>query len=74
MVEDRWFLGRAELFNRKASIRPFDLNKTEPASLQASFFTNSEMYFADENDARLGLRLDLPMKAFFMEQDLARTP
>jgi len=74
LVEDRWFPGRAELFNRKASLRPFDLNKTEPASLQASFFTNSGVYFADENDARLGLRLDLPVKALLMEQDLARTP
>ncbi len=74
VVEDRWLLGRAELFNRKASIRPFDLNKTEPASLQASFFTNSGMYFADEGDARLGLRLDLPVKALLTEQVLARTP
>lgn len=74
VAEDRWFIGQAELFGRRASIRRFDLNKTEPASLQVSFFTNSEMYFAEGNDVRLGLRLDLPVRAVLVEQDLARTP
>ena len=74
VAEDRWFLGRADLFGRRASIRRFDLNKTEPASLQVSFFTNSEVYVGDEGGVRLGLRLDLPVRAVLVEQDLARTP
>ncbi len=76
VAEDRWFLGQAELFGRRASIRRFDLNKTEPASLQVPplFFTNSELYFASGNDVRFGLRLDLPIRAILVEQDLARTP
>lgn len=72
--EDRWFLGQGELFGRRASIRRFDLDRTEPASLQVSFFTSSEMYFAEGNDVRLGLRLDLPVREVLLEQDLARTP
>lgn len=74
LAKDRGFPGRVELFGRTVSIRPFDLNKTEPASLQASFFTNSGLYFDDENDGRLGLRLDLPLRAILVERDLARIP
>ena len=73
MILDRSPMGRAELFTRQASIHGFNLNTNEPASLQASFFANRGLYFADGNNARLGLRLDLPVRAILME-DLARTP
>jgi hypothetical protein len=65
---------RAELFTRKASIRPFNLNTNEPASLQASFLANSGVHFADGNVASLGLRLDLPVRAILTDDCLARTP
>jgi hypothetical protein len=65
---------RADLFSRKASIRPFNLRTNEPASLQTSFFANSGISFADGNAAALGLRLDLPVRAFLADDGLARTP
>jgi len=61
-------------FTRKASIGPFNLNTNERASLQTSFLANSSLYFADGNEATLGLRLDLPVRAIFIEDGLARTP
>ena len=63
-----------ELFLRKISIRPFNLDTNEPASLQASFVANSAMHLADGIEAPLGLRLDLPVRAILMEHSLARTP
>jgi hypothetical protein len=65
---------RADLFSREASIRPFNLKTNEPASLQASFFPNSRISFADGNGAALGLRLDLPVQAFLTDDRLTRTP
>jgi hypothetical protein len=63
-----------ELFTRRISIRPFNLNTSEPASLQASIVANSGMHFDDGIEAPLNLRLDLPVKAILMEDSLARTP
>jgi hypothetical protein len=63
-----------DLFTRKVSIRPFNLNTNEPASLQASFVANSGLRFADGIEARLGLRLDLPVRAILTEDSLASTP
>jgi hypothetical protein len=74
MTFDRSSFGRAELFARTASIRPFNLNTNEPASLQASFLANSTMSFVDGNDGPLGLRLDLPIRTSLTEDSLARTP
>jgi hypothetical protein len=74
MTFDRFSFGRAELFARTASIRPFNLNTNEPASLQASFLANSTMSFVDGNDGPLGLRLDLPIRTSLTEDSLARTP
>jgi hypothetical protein len=71
---DRSPTEQAELFVRKASIRPFNLNTKEPASLQASFLANSGVHFADGNVAALRLRLDLPLRAILLEDSLARTP
>lgn len=62
-----------EPFTRLAAIGPFNLNNPEPASLQVSFLANSRIRFADGNNAPLGLRLDLPVKAALMEDELART-
>lgn len=62
-----------ELFTRKISIRPFNLDTNEPTSLQASF-TNSGLHFPDGIEAPLGLRLDLPVRAILIEDNLARTP
>ena len=73
MTLDRFSFGRAELFTRTASIRPFNLNANEPASLQASFLTNSPISLVDGKDGPLGLRLHLPMRTL-MEDNLARTP
>jgi hypothetical protein len=74
MISDRSPIGRTELFARKTSIVPFNLNTKEPASLQASFLANNSLYFADGNEAPLGLRLDLSVRATLMEDGLARTP
>ena len=63
-----------ELFLRKISIRPFNLDTNEPASLQASFVASSAIHLADGIEAPLGLRLDLPVRAILMEHSLARTP
>jgi hypothetical protein len=60
---------RAELFARKASIGPFSLSTSEPASLQASFLANGSLH-----EAPLGLRLDLPVRAILTDDGLARTP
>jgi hypothetical protein len=74
MILDRSLLGQAELFTRTASIRAFNLETNEPASLQASFLANSGIHLADGNAAPLGLRLDLPARAIFLDDILARTP
>jgi hypothetical protein len=71
---DRFSFGRAELFARTASIRPFNLNTNEPASLQTSFLANSTMSLVDGNDRPLGLRLDLPIRTSLTDDGLARTP
>jgi hypothetical protein len=63
-----------ELFTRKVSVRPFNLNTNEPASLQASIVANNGTHFDDGIKAPLALRLDLPVRAFLMENTLARTP
>jgi hypothetical protein len=63
-----------ELFTRKISIRPFNLNTNEPASLQASFVANSSVHFADGIETPFGLRLDLPVRAFLTEDSLSRIP
>lgn len=74
MTFDRFSFGRAELFARTASIRAFNLNTNEPASLQALFLANSTMSLVDGNDGPLGLRLDLPIRTSLTEDGLARTP
>jgi hypothetical protein len=74
MTLDRLSFGRAELFTRTASIRPFNLNTNEPASLQASFLPNNPVSLVDGTDGLLGLRLPLPIRTGLMEDDLARTP
>jgi hypothetical protein len=73
-ISDRSQMARAELFARKALARPFNLNTNEPASLQASFFANSGISFAEGNVGPLGLRLDLPVRVILTEDVLARTP
>ncbi|HYJ03730.1 MAG TPA: hypothetical protein VEX43_01250 [Chthoniobacterales bacterium] len=65
---------RAELFSRRIAIGPFNLNTSEPASLQASFVAHSRIQFADGIETPLGLRLDLPLRATLMEDGFARTP
>jgi hypothetical protein len=67
-------IANAELFSRKSSIRRFNLDTNEPASLQPSFLANSSLSFADGKVAALGLRLDLPVRAILTEDGLARTP
>ena len=74
MTFDRFSFGRTELFARTASIRPFNLNTNEPASLQTSFLANSTMSLVDGNDGPLGLRLELPIRTSLTEDGLARTP
>jgi hypothetical protein len=74
MTFARFNFERAELFARTASIRPFNLNTNEPASLQALFLANSTMSLVDGNDGPLGLRLDLPIRTSLTEDGLARTP
>lgn len=73
-ILDRPWIGRAELFSRRIAIRPFNLNTSEPASLQASFVAHSRIQFADGIETPLGLRLDLPVSATLLEDGLARTP
>ena len=63
-----------ELFTRKISIRPFNLNTNEPASLQASFVANGGLHLADGIETPLDLRLDLPVRAILMEDTLGRIP
>ena len=74
MTLDRLSFGRRELFTRTASIRPFNLNTNEPASLQASFLQNGTISLVDGKEGPLGLRLHLPMGTSFTEDNLARTP
>lgn len=74
MTLDRLSFGRAELFTRVASIRPFNLNTNEPASLQASFLPNNPISLVDGKDGPLGLRLDLTLRTSLTEDNLARTP
>ncbi len=71
---DRPSIIRAELFGRRITIGPFNLNTSEPASLEASFVSNRRIHFADGIETPLGLRLDLPVRATLMEDGLARTP
>jgi hypothetical protein len=74
MTFDRFSFGRAELFARTASIRPFNLNTNEPASLQALFLAGRTMSLVDGNDGPRGLSLDLPIRASLTDDGLARTP
>ena len=74
MTFDRFSFGRAELFARTASIRPFNLSTNEPASLQASFVVNTTMSLVDGNERPFGLRLDLPIRTSLTADGLARTP
>jgi hypothetical protein len=74
VISDHSPIGRAELFNRKTAIGPFNLNTSEPASLQATFVANSRIYFTDGVETPLGLSLNLPVTAIFSEDGLARTP
>ncbi|MEY2519094.1 MAG: hypothetical protein QOF24_853 [Verrucomicrobiota bacterium] len=64
----------ADPFTRKTAIGPFNLNTNEPASLQAAFSASSGVYLANASEARLGLRLDLPVRAILTEDGFARTP
>ena len=73
-IWDRSPIGRTELFTRKTTIGPFNLNTNEPASLQASFVANTGVYFANGIETPLSLRLDLPVRAILSEDGLARTP
>jgi hypothetical protein len=72
-IESRVTL-ESELFTQNVAIGPFNLKTNEPASLQASFFSNSAVYLANASERPLGLRLDLPMKAILTDDGLARTP
>jgi hypothetical protein len=71
---DRPPSSRAELFSRRITLGPFNLNTSEPASLEASFVSNRRIQFADGIETPLGLRLDLPVRATLMEDGFARTP
>jgi hypothetical protein len=62
------------LFSRRITIAPFNLNTSEPASLEASFVSNRRIDFADGFETPLGLRLDLPVRAILMEDGFARMP
>jgi hypothetical protein len=73
-LETEVVLDRAELFAGKAVIGPFNLNTSEPASLQASFVAKRGVYSADGAETPLGLRLDLPLRAILSEEGLTRTP
>jgi hypothetical protein len=75
VIWDRPSPSRTELFGRRVTIGPFNLNTSEPASLEASFVSNRRIQFADSVETPLGLRLDLPVRATLMEDGgLARTP
>ena len=74
VIWDQSPMERAELFTRKVAIGPFNLSTSERASLQASFLANSGIYLADGIDAPVTIRLDLPVRAIFMQDALARTP
>jgi hypothetical protein len=65
---------RAELFSRRIALGPFNLNTSEPASLDAAFVSNRRIQFADGIETPLGLRLDLPVRATLLEDGLTRTP
>jgi hypothetical protein len=67
MTLRRLTFGRAELFTRTASIRPFNLNTNEPASLQASLLPNNPISLIDGKDGPLGLRLDLTLRTSLTE-------
>jgi hypothetical protein len=71
---DRPSTSGAELFSRRITIAPFNLNTSEPASLEAFFVSNRRIQFADGVETPLGLRLDLPVKATLMEDGFTRTP
>ena len=71
---DRPSTGRTELFARRITIGPFNLNTSEPASLEASFASNRRLQFAEGVETPLGLRLDLPLRATLLDEGLARTP
>lgn len=73
-ILNRPWIGRAELFNREIAIGPFNLNTSEPASLETSFVANSRIQFADGIETPLGLRLDLPVRAVLRQDGLTRTP
>ena len=73
-ISNRLPIGRADLFARRVSIGPFNLNTKEPASLQASILANSNVHFADGTETPFGLRLDLPTRAFLLEDSFSRTP
>jgi len=73
-VEEVNVVSGTELFTRKVSIGPFNLDTNQPASLQAFLLTNRDVHFGDGIDATLGLRLDLPVRAIFIEDSFARTP
>jgi hypothetical protein len=73
-ISDRLPIGRADLFARRVSIGPFNLNTKEPASLQASLLANSNVHFADGTETPFGLRLDLPVRAFLIEDSFSKTP
>lgn len=74
VISERSPLERTELFIRKASIGPFNLGTSEPASLQASFLANGSLHFADGIETPLGLRFELPVRASLTDDGLARTP
>lgn len=74
LILDRSPIEPAELFARTASIRSFNLNTNEPASLQVSLFANTSVFLPDGKDVALGLRLDLPVRAFLTGDGPARTP
>lgn len=71
---DRPLNSRAELFSRRITLGPFNLNTREPASLEASFASNRRIQFADGIETPLGLRLDLPVRATLLDDGLTRTP
>lgn len=73
-ILDRPWIGRTDLFSRRIAIGPFNLNTTEPASLQTSFVAHIRIQFADGIETPLGLRLDLPVSATLLEDGFARMP
>lgn len=65
---------RTELFSRRIAVGPFNLNTSEPASLEAFFVSNRRLQFADWIETPLGLRLDLPLRATLIDEGLTSTP